>query len=181
MNDRDLARIKVVKAVFTDVDGVLTDGSIYVGSNGEELKRFTVEDGVGASLARQAGLTLAFISGRKSDATLARAKQMRVEEVYQGYLNKLEPFEFLLNKLHLQPEEVAYIGDGFIDMPLLERVGVPVSVPNAAPIVKDLAMYITSCSGGQGVLAEVVQWILKNQGRLEEVLTGIRAEIYRAE
>ncbi len=181
MNDRELARIKAVKAIFTDVDGVLTDGSIYVGSNGEELKRFTVEDGVGAALARQANLKIAFISGRSSGATLARARQMQVEEVHQGYLNKLEPFEHLLDKLQLQAEEVAYIGDGFIDMPLLERVGVPVSVPNAAAVVKDLALYITSCSGGQGVLFEVVQWILTNQGRLDEVMAGIRAQIYRAD
>ncbi len=181
MNDRERARIKAVKAIFTDVDGVLTDGSIYVGSNGEELKRFTVEDGVGAALARQAELKIAFISGRSSGATLARARQMQVEEVHQGYLNKLEPFEHLLDKLQLRAEEVAYIGDGFIDMPLLERVGVPVSVPNAAPVVKDLAMYITSCSGGQGVLFEVVQWILTNQGRLEKVMASIRAEIYRAD
>ncbi len=181
MNDRDRARIKAVKAIFTDVDGVLTDGSIYVGSSGEELKRFTVEDGVGAALARQADLKIAFISGRNSGATLARARQMQIEEVHQGYLNKLEPFEHLLDKLQLKAEEVAYIGDGFIDMPLLELVGVPVSVPNAAPIVKDLAIYITSCSGGQGVLFEVVQWILTTQGRLEEVMAGIRAEIYRAD
>ncbi len=180
MNEQDLTRIRAVKAIFTDVDGVLTDGSIYLGADGQELKRFTVEDGVGVALARQAGLYIALISGRESQATLTRARQLKIDEVYQGYLNKLVPFELLLEKLGLLPEEVAYIGDGFIDMSILERCGVPVSVPHAPPRVKDLAIYITTVAGGRGVLSEVVQWILTHQGRLEEVLTTMKTDIYKA-
>ena len=181
MHELELTRIKAVKAIFTDVDGVLTDGSIYLGADGHEMKRFTVEDGVGVALARQAGFYMALISGRESQATLTRARQLKIDEVYQGYLNKLEPFELLLKKFDLLPEEVAYIGDGFVDMPVLERCGVPVSVPHAPPRVKDLAIYITTSAGGRGVFSEVVQWILTHQGRLEEVFAVMRTEIYKAD
>ena len=181
MHEQELTRIKAVKAIFTDVDGVLTDGSIYLGADGHEMKRFTVEDGVGVALARQAGFYMALISGRESQATLTRARQLKIDEVYQGYLNKLEPFELLLKKFGLLPEEVAYIGDGFVDMPVLERCGVPVSVPHAPPRVKDLAIYITTTPGGRGVFSEVVQWILTHQGRLEEVFAAMRTDIYKAD
>jgi len=163
-----------------DVDGILTDGSIYVGSDNVELKRFTVEDGVGRALARQARLPLALISGRNSEATTARARQMKIEDVYQGCMNKLEPLEMLLDKFGLGEHEVAYIGDGLIDLPVMERVGVPVSVPNAHPLVKNVAVHITERSGGQGVLREVVEWILTQQGRFEEVVTSLRAELHEA-
>lgn len=176
-----LERIKRVKALFMDVDGILTDGSIYVGPDGVELKRFTVEDGVGRALARQARLPLALISGRNSEATTARARQMKIEDVYQGCMNKLEPLEILLDKFDLGAHEVAYIGDGLIDLPVMERVGVPVSVPNAHPLVKSAAVYITERIGGQGVLREVVEWILTHQGRFEEVVAGLVTGIFDAD
>ncbi len=179
MNDQLQASVSQVKAIFMDVDGILTDGSIYVGADDLELKRFTVEDGMGRALARQANLPLALISGRNSEATIARARQLKIEDVYQGCMNKLEPFEMLLDKFGLGAHEVAYIGDGFIDLPVMERVGVPVSVPNAHPLVKKAAVYITKRSGGQGVLREVVEWILTHQGRFDEVLAGLRATIYQ--
>ncbi|UCH10261.1 MAG: HAD hydrolase family protein [Fidelibacterota bacterium] len=170
-----------MKAIFLDVDGILTDGSIYVGPDDLEFKRFTVDDGVGTALARQARIPLALISGRHSVATTERARQLGIEEVYQGYMNKLEPLELLLEKLELDAREVAYIGDGLIDMPVMEKVGVSVSVPNAHPLVKEMAVYITERSGGQGVLMEVVEWILKCQGRFEDVVAGLRAEIHEAQ
>ncbi|MFB0517618.1 MAG: KdsC family phosphatase, partial [Candidatus Neomarinimicrobiota bacterium] len=145
-----------MRALFMDVDGILTDGSIYIGPNDLELKRFTVEDGVGTALARQAELLLALISGRHSEATTVRARQLQIDDVYQGCKNKLEPFEILLGKFNLRAHEVAYIGDSLVDLPVMERVGVPVSVPNAHPLVKKVAVHITKRSGGQGVLREVV-------------------------
>ena len=178
MNEDLLERIKRVKAIFLDVDGILTDGSIYVGPDDLELKRFTVEDGVGTALARQADLPLALISGRHSEATTARARQLKIEDIYQGCMNKLEPIETLLDKFDLGAHEVAYIGDGLIDLPVMERVGVPVSVPNAHPLVKNAAVYITRRSGGQGVLMEVVEWILTHQGRFDEVVAGLRTGIF---
>ncbi len=178
MTDQLQARIIQVKALFMDVDGILTDGSIYVGPGELELKRFTVEDGMGRALARQANLPLALISGRNSEATIARARQLKIEDVYQGCMNKLEPFETLLEKFGLGAHEVAYIGDGLIDLPVMERVGIPVTVPNAHPLVKNAAVHITRCSGGQGVLREVVEWILTHQGRFDEVVAGLRAELH---
>jgi len=181
MDERQLALVKGVKAIFTDVDGVLTDGSIYLGPDHYELKRFTVEDGVGAALARLAEIPIALISGRHSEATTVRAEQLRIEDVYQGYLNKLEPFGLLLEKYQLTADEVVYIGDGMIDMPVLERVGVPVSVPTAPQMVQDLAIYITKLSGGQGVLREVVTWVLTHQGRFEAVLSQMKTNIYKVQ
>ena len=169
-----------MKAIFLDVDGILTDGSIYVGPENLELKRFTVEDGVGRALARQAQLHVALISGRWSEATTARAQQLKIEDVYQGYLNKLEPLEELLEKYDLSDEDVAYVGDGFVDLPVLERVGVGVSVPHAHALVKAAADYITQREGGQGVLFEVVEWILTHQGRFEEVLADLRTSIHES-
>lgn len=160
-----------------DVDGVLTDGSIYVGPDNVEFKRFTVEDGVGVALARQAQLPLAIISGRYSLATTERAKQLKIDDIYQGQMNKLKPFEELLGKFGLESVEVAYIGDGLIDIPVLERVGLPVTVPNAHPLVKQKAIYVTERTGGNGVVLEVVEWILKQQNRIEDVVAGLRAKI----
>lgn len=169
-----------MKALFLDVDGILTDGSIYIGSDNLEMKRFTVEDGAGTALAQQAQLPLALISGRHSEATTSRARQLQIEDVYQGYLNKLEPFELLLDKYNLKASEVAYVGDGLIDLPVLEQVGVPVTVPGAHPLVKQIAVYVTRCSGGQGVLREVVEWILTYQDRFEEVVADLRSMLRRA-
>lgn len=160
-----------------DVDGVLTDGSIYVGPDNTEFKRFTVDDGVGVALARQAQLHLAIISGRHSLATAERAKQLKIEDIYQGEMNKLKPLAELLEKYGLEAHEVAYIGDGLIDIPVLEQVGLPVTVPNAHPLAKQEAIYLTERTGGWGVILEVVEWILKQQNRFEEVVAGLRAKI----
>ena len=170
-------RVRRVKALFLDVDGILTDSTIYIGPDNLELKRFTVEDGVGCALARQANLPLALISGRKSEATSARAAQLKIDDVYQGYLNKLQPLEELLDKYGLSDDEVAYVGDGLVDLPVMERVGVPISVPQAHPLARAAAVYITERSGGTGVVLEVVEWILTQQGRYEEVLAGLRANL----
>ena len=170
MNDELLARIQAVKAIYTDVDGILTDGTIFTGSDETEYKQFTVEDGAGAALARRANLIIAFISGRQSEATTIRARQMKVDEVYQGYLNKLGPFQTLLTKHSLKAQEVVFIGDALVDVPVLRRVGVPVSVPGAHPLAVDAAVYITKRKGGRGVLAEVVEWVLRHQNRLDAVL-----------
>ncbi len=181
MNDDLLQKVKKVKAIFSDVDGILTDGSIYVGPDHYELKRFSVNDGVGAALARLAGIPLALISGRHSEATVSRAEQMRITEVHQGSLNKIEPFELLLEKFEVGADEVVYIGDGWIDLPVMERVGVPVSVPDAPDLVKEAALYITRTKGGDGVLREVVEWVLAAQGRLDLIAAEMRQKIYKAE
>jgi len=171
------ALVKGVKVIFSDVDGILTDGSVFIGANHAEFKQFSMMDGSAVALARAAEIPIALISARSSDATTSRAEQLGIVDVYQGSLNKLEPYEALLKKYGVTDAEVAYLGDGYVDIPVMERVGVPISVPEAEPIVKALAVYITEHRGGQGVLLDAVKWILTEQGRFDEVLTKLRKMI----
>jgi 3-deoxy-D-manno-octulosonate 8-phosphate phosphatase (KDO 8-P phosphatase) len=180
MSDDLKQKLQKVKAIYSDVDGILTDGSFYLGPDHYELKRFTVNDGVGAALARHADIPLALISARHSEATTARAEQLGIKDVYQGNLNKLEALHDLLKKHRLDATEVVYIGDGLVDLPVMEEVGVPVSVPDAPDYVREVAVYITSTRGGDGVLKEVLEWVLENQGRLAEVVADMRRKIYLA-
>ncbi|MFC1480939.1 KdsC family phosphatase [Candidatus Neomarinimicrobiota bacterium] len=173
----DPALVKGVKLIICDVDGILTDGSLYIGADHTEFKKFTVMDGSAMALARAAEIPVALISARTSDATTSRAEQLGIEDVYQGNLNKLEPYADLLRKYDVTDAEVAYLGDGYVDIPVMERVGVPISVPEADPLVKDIAVYITERRGGQGVLLDAVKWILIEQGRFEDVLTKLRKRI----
>ena len=179
MNDRLKQKLKNVKLIISDVDGVLTDGSIYIGANGEEMKRFSVEDGAGVALAKVAGLKIALLSGRYSSATGIRAKELKIEDIYNGILNKIPAYEELKQKYNLEPSEIAYIGDGLIDLPVMEKSGVPISVRNAYPPVKKAALYITDKNGGSGALREVVDLILKAKGLYEEAIKRMRKNIIR--
>ena len=179
MNDRLKQKLKNVKLIISDVDGVLTDGSIYIGANGEEMKRFSVEDGAGVALAKVAGLKIALLSGRYSSATGIRAKELKIEDIYNGMLNKIPAYEELKQKYNLEDSEVAYIGDGLIDLPVMEKTGVPISVRNAYPPVKKAALYITDKNGGSGALREVVDLILKAKGLYEEAIKRMRKKIIR--
>ena len=166
-----------VKMLISDVDGVLTDGSIYKGANGEELKRFSVTDGAGAAIARAAGLKLALISGRHSEATAVRAAEMKIEEVYNGTLDKRGPYDKIKANHNLSNNEIAYVGDDLIDLAIMEQVAVPIAVANAYDIVKKQAVYVTNSSGGTGAFREAVEWILNQQGRLKDVLIALRDEV----
>ena len=136
-----------IKLIISDIDGVWTDGTIYKGTDGMEFKRFTVLDGVGVAVARAAEIKIAHISARFSPATEHRAKELEIEDVYNGGLNKIPAFEDLKNKYSLSNEEIAYIGDDLIDIPIMEQVGLPIAVPNAVPEVKAIAKHITSVPG----------------------------------
>ena len=179
MDKRLKDKLKDIKLIVSDVDGILTDGTIYLGE-GMELKQFTVEDGAGAALSRLAGIPIALISGRFSKSTEIRAKEMKIDQCYQGSLNKLGPFSEVCDFYKVLPNEVAYIGDGLIDIPVMEKVGVSITVPNAHPLVKDFAIHQTDTVGGKGVLLEVVEWILHGQNRYDKVIDKMRKEIYKA-
>ena len=162
-----------VKLVIADVDGVLTDGSIYKAIDPAtladiEFKNFSIVDGAGIALARLLDLHVAIISGRHSLATEARAKELKIEDVYNGSLNKLKPYDDLKSKYSLNDEEIAFIGDDIIDLSLMEIVGAPIAVANAYHLVKDTAIYTTSLSVGQGAFREAIDWIAMCQGRYEE-------------
>ncbi len=163
-----------IKMLVMDVDGVLTDGRIVLGSRGEEFKFFHVQDGVGINLAHRAGLKTAIISARKSGATERRARELGMHDVYQVEDGKEGAYEKILQDYGLKDEEVAYIGDDFHDLPLLNRVGLAVSVPNGRDEVKEIAHYTTKAAGGQGAVREVVEAILKSQGKWEEVTARYR-------
>ena len=179
MDPRLKAKLNQIKLIISDVDGILTDGTMFIG-DGIELKQFTVEDGAGAAFSRLAGIPVALISGRYSKATEIRAKEMKIEHCYQGSLDKLTPFVEICEFYKVAPNEVAYIGDGLIDIPVMEKVEISVTVPHAHPLVKKAAIHETKTSGGQGVLREVVEWVLHAQDRHAQVLKEMRKNIYKA-
>ncbi|MBI1883884.1 MAG: HAD hydrolase family protein [Chlamydiae bacterium] len=162
--------LRNIKALALDVDGVLTDGVIYLDGDGKEFKTFHALDGLGIVLAKRAGLKTVFISARESKALLLRAKELGVDALYQNRLEKGEAFEDLLRNFRLQPEEVCYVGDDLIDISILKRVGFSVAVQNAVSEVKRVASYVTQSCGGRGAVREVVEKILKAQGVWEEVI-----------
>ena len=166
-----IERAKKVKLIIAEVDGVLTDATIYKGNNeinNIELKKFSVLDGAGVALARLLNFHIAIISGRKSTATEIRANELNITDVYNGTLNKMKPYNELKLKYNLSDENCAFIGDDIIDISLMEQVGVPIAVANAYHLVKEKAIYTTSLSGGYGAFREAVDWIAICQGRYEE-------------
>ena len=166
-----IERAKKVKLIIADVDGVLTDATIYKGNNeinNIELKKFSVLDGAGVALARLLNFHIAIISGRRSLATELRAQELKIDDVYNGTLNKMKPYSELKLKYSLSDENCAFIGDDIIDISIMEQVGVPIAVANAYHLVKEKAIYTTSLSGGYGAFREAVDWIAICQGRYEE-------------
>ncbi|MEI6863647.1 MAG: HAD hydrolase family protein [Candidatus Omnitrophota bacterium] len=164
-----LDRAKRVKLLIIDIDGVMTDGRIIYSIYGDELKFFDVTDGLGISLLRAAGIPSVIITAKKSRIVTLRARDMRVAKAYQGYLNKLIPFENILKRFKVAPEEICFVGDDLIDIPVLKRVGFAVAVPNAVDETKSSVHYVTSKMGGRGAVREVCDMILKSQGKWEEV------------
>jgi 3-deoxy-D-manno-octulosonate 8-phosphate phosphatase (KDO 8-P phosphatase) len=163
------SQLKKIKMLISDVDGVWTDGSFYKGTDGFEFKKFTVFDGVGVAMARAADLKIALISGRYSDATKYRAEELKIEDVYNGTLNKIPAYEELKSKYKLEDSEIAYLGDDLIDLPIMSLVGVPIAVANAVSEVKKIAIHTTKISGGDGAFRDAVQWIIEQQG-IEKVV-----------
>ncbi|MEP9411098.1 MAG: HAD-IIIA family hydrolase [Candidatus Brocadia sp.] len=157
--------IKNIKLVIVDVDGVLTDGTVYIDSQGYEIKAFSVLDGTGISYLHRAGIKTAIISGRNCNAVIHRARELGIEDVYQGVKNKLDAYQEILRKHALMDKEICYIGDDFIDLPILYRVGFSVAVANASPIVKRRSDYVTKARGGCGAVREVAEKILKFQDK----------------
>ena len=172
--------INKIKMIISDVDGVWTDGSIYKGFSSTEnieLKKFSVSDGAAVALIREAGLKVALISGRKSSATEARASELKIQDIYNGTLNKIPPYEELKSKYTLSDDEIAYVGDDLIDIPIMEKVAFPIATNNASPPCKKVATYITKKNGGDGAFREAVEWILSEQGRLDSVIKSLQEKV----
>jgi 3-deoxy-D-manno-octulosonate 8-phosphate phosphatase (KDO 8-P phosphatase) len=159
-----------VRILATDVDGVLTDGRIYLASDGTEMKAFHVRDGAGIKYAQRAGLIVAFITGRSSPLVEHRAAELGVTDIFQGAIDKRIPFAELLAKHEIDPGEVCYIGDDLLDIPILSRVGFAVAVADARPEVIEVCHHVTDAAGGGGAMREVVEHLLKIQGQWADIL-----------
>jgi 3-deoxy-D-manno-octulosonate 8-phosphate phosphatase (KDO 8-P phosphatase) len=170
-----LARARKIKLFLMDVDGTLTDGSVNLislpGDGGvAEMKGFNSQDGMGLKLAHTMGIRTGFITGRKSPAVSQRARELKVEFVYLGQETKMAAFDECLQKAGVREDETAYMGDDLPDMPVAKRAGLAVAVGNAAPELKAISHFVTNARGGDGTAREVVELILKAQGRWEEAV-----------
>jgi 3-deoxy-D-manno-octulosonate 8-phosphate phosphatase (KDO 8-P phosphatase) len=159
-----------IKLLVLDVDGVLTDGTIVISADGGESKFFNVLDGHGMRLWLRAGLKIAFVSGRASEPTRYRAEHFGIEHVLQNCHHKLPAMQKLLEDLQLSPRQVAYIGDDLPDLPVMKYVGFGVAVANAVEEVKQHADFVTTRSGGGGAVREVIEYILKKNGKWQHLL-----------
>lgn len=164
-----LEKAKRMKILIVDIDGVMTDGRIIYSIYGDELKFFDVQDGFGISLLNRAGIKTIIITAKKSRIVKLRARDLKVTKAYQGCIDKLIPFNSILKDFKVPADEICFIGDDLIDLPILKRVGFAVSVPNAVDEVKKEAHYVTSKMGGRGAVREICDIILKSQLRWEEV------------
>lgn len=167
MKDIDLTKITMLAL---DVDGVLTDGTLVINSDGSETKFFNSLDGHGIKMWQRAGLKVVIISGRASSPTEHRAEQLKIEYVYQDCHHKLPIIEQLADQLGLSRENMAFVGDDLTDMPVMRYVGFSVAVANAVDEVKECADYVTTRPGGGGAVREVIEHILKNSGRWQELM-----------
>lgn len=163
-------RARRVAIILMDVDGVLTDGGLSFIEGASESKTYDVKDGVGLWIARRAGLRTGIISGRGGDSVARRAGELRLDEVHLKVADKLQAYRQILKRHKLSDREACYMGDDLTDLPVLGRAGVPVAVADAHPDVIRRVPFVTRAPGGRGAVREVVDAILKAQGRWREVL-----------
>ncbi|MCG7498148.1 3-deoxy-manno-octulosonate-8-phosphatase KdsC [Vibrio sp. Of7-15] len=158
---------KDIKLLICDVDGVFSDGRIYMGNNGEELKTFHTRDGYGVKALMSAGVEVAIITGRKSAIVENRMNALGIKLIYQGQDNKLQAYQDICAKLNIAPEHTGYIGDDLIDWPVMEKVGLKVCVADGHPLLVQRANYVTHINGGYGAVREVCDLILQAKDELE--------------
>ncbi len=171
--DPMLARAQSVRLLTCDVDGVLTDGKLYVADDGRELKAFCVLDGVGLKRCAEIGIVIAWISGSAAPAITHRARHLGIARVVLGADDKLAPWERLRAELGLAPAQCAHIGDDVPDVPVLERCGLAATVPHAPPEVRAAAHFVTGREGGAGAVREVCDLLLAAHGaRQRSVISG---------
>ncbi len=154
-----------IKLLLLDVDGVLTDGRIIIDDNGIETKQFDVRDGQGISLLMRAGIDVGFITGRTSRVVDHRARDLGVRLVFQGISDKLSCYDEIKRQLALKDNQIAFVGDDMVDLPVLSRVGLSLSVSDGWPELSGAVDYITAAPGGHGAVREVAELLLKSQGK----------------
>ena len=163
-------KAKKIKLVVFDVDGVLTDGSLILGENGEEYKVFHAHDGLGLVMLREAGIEVAVISARSTPIVEKRMAALGIEYVYQGQSNKLEVLETLMKKLDMRREETAFVGDDLVDVAAMGLAGLAVAVANARPQVIQCADWVSESAGGRGGAREICEMILQARGKLQQAV-----------
>lgn len=164
-----LARAKKIKVVIFDVDGVMTDGGLMIGDDGQEYKTFHSHDGLGMKMLKKTGVLMAIITGRTSQVVKTRAETTGIKHYYQGVEDKLIAFNDLVEKLGIQPEEALFMGDDIVDIPPMSRCGLAVSVPAAPDSVKKRSHYVTTRQGGKGAVREVCEIVMHAQGTYDAV------------
>lgn len=178
-SSKDLtARLQRIKLFLCDVDGILTDGSIYIGQEGD-IKLFSIQDGLGLKLLQSQGVKIGWISNRPSPVTLRRAQELKIDFLSQDKATKITAAENILSETGFKWSETSYMGDDVVDLCLLTRAGLAISVPNGISEAKKAAHYVTKAPGGFGAVREVVEMILKAQkkwNRLVEEFSSGRHE-----
>ncbi len=165
-----LEKVKKIRLLILDVDGILTTGALFYGPKGESIKTFHVHDGLGIQLLQKFSVKIAIISSKKSPAVMNRLKHLTIKYLYLGSKNKLLSYNDLKQKLRLSDDAIAYMGDDLPDLPVLQRVGLAITVPEALEIVQQHVHWVTKHPGGQGAVREVCDTILFAQNHYESML-----------
>jgi len=161
-------RARKIKLLLLDVDGVMTEGHIVYGNYGDELKKFSVHDGVGVFLIKKAGIKCAILTAKRSRVVIRRAKDLKIDRVYSNFHLKTKALKDIRRRFRVKEDEICYVGDDIIDIPVLRRVGFAVAVANAVGDVKEIAHYVTKKTGGYGAVREICEFIIKSQGKWNE-------------
>lgn len=172
--DAVIAAAKKIKLLLLDVDGVLTDGRLYYGNSGEELKAFNIQDGLGIKLLQRGDIQVGIITGRVSALLQRRADELSINPVVQGREDKLTALNELLDTLDVQMEEIAFMGDDLPDLAVIRRVGLGITPANGASTLAQQALWQTTQSGGQGAVREAAEMILEAQGKLQPLLASFQ-------
>ncbi len=161
-------RAKRIKVVIFDIDGVMTNGGLGLGDDGQEYKFFHSHDGLGLKMLHKTGMRMAIMTGRTSQVVIKRAENIKVKHIYQGAEDKLVAFNQLLQDMQVEAEECAFMGDDVVDIAPMRRCGLAVAVPHAWPLVKEYAHYVTERQAGFGAVRELCELIMKAQGTFDE-------------
>jgi 3-deoxy-D-manno-octulosonate 8-phosphate phosphatase (KDO 8-P phosphatase) len=165
-----MERAKRIRLIVFDVDGVMTDGGLFLSDSGEEFKRFNSLDGHGLKMLKASGVDLAIITGRTSHCVELRARNLGITHVHQGVENKLSAFQALLAQLDLPPESAAFMGDDVVDLPAMNFAGLAITVPDAPDVLQRCAHYVTRRHGGHGAVREACELLMTAQGTLDAQL-----------
>lgn len=161
-----LSKAKQIKLLVLDVDGVMTDGRLYISNSGEEMKAFNCHDGHGIKMLKRNGVEVAMISGRSSPALEQRAEELGIKYLYQGREDKINALNELLDNIDVSYQQIAHLGDDLPDLPIIRRVGLGMAVANAYPLVKEHALWCTQAKGGEGAVREACDFIMAAQNTL---------------